>query len=57
MESYSTIKKKEILSVAGKNGFNWRTSLSEVSQAQKTTGCHIFSLTWNIAPIQIQKIL
>jgi hypothetical protein len=30
--------------------------LSEVSQAQKAKGC-IFSLMWNIGPMQIQAIL
>jgi hypothetical protein len=34
------------------NGWNWRTSLSEVKQIQKAKS-HVFSHMWNIGLIQI----
>jgi hypothetical protein len=54
MEFYSAIKKKEILSFAGKWIQLDNISLSDVSQVQKTKS-HIFSHKWNIDLIQIHQ--
>jgi hypothetical protein len=54
--NFSVIKKSEILLIAGKWMELENIISSEVNQAQKTKGC-MFSLMWNIDPIQIQAIL
>jgi hypothetical protein len=54
MEFYSTIKKNEILSFAGRWMELENISLSEVNQVQKAKG-HVFSYVWNISLIQIQQ--
>jgi hypothetical protein len=54
--NFSVIKKSEILLIAGIWMELENIISSEVNQAKKTKGC-MFSLMWNIDPIQIQAIL
>jgi hypothetical protein len=55
MEFYSATKKNEILSFASKWMQLENIILSEVSQAQKDKGRHVFSHMWNTDPTQMQQ--